>query len=50
MEIRAHIFAIGSKVMKSIGQKVAEKFQNLVTLENVFKAVLFVWQKSLEQV
>ena len=48
MEIRAHIFAIGSKVMKSIGQKVAEKFQNLVTLENVFKAVLFVWHNGLQ--
>ena len=48
MEIRAHIFAIGSKVMKSIGQKVAEKLQNLVTLENVFKAVQFVWQIGLQ--
>ena len=48
MEIRAHIFAIGSKVMKSIGQKVAEKFQNLVTLENLFNAVRFVWTIGLQ--
>ena len=47
-EIRAVIFAIGSKVMKSIGQKVAEKFQNLVTLENLCKAVQFVWQIALQ--
>ena len=47
-EIRAVIFALGSKVMKSIGQKVAKKFQNLVTLENLCKAVQFVWQIALQ--
>ena len=48
MEMRAMIFAIGGKVMKSIGQKVAEKFQNLITLENLRRAVQFVWQIALQ--
>ena len=47
-EIRAVIFAFGSRVMKSIGQKVSEKFQKLITLENLFKAVQFVWTVGLQ--
>ena len=47
-EIRAVLFAFGSKVMKSIGQPVSEKFRQLVTLENLFKAVQFVWTIGLQ--